>query len=239
KVSFFKKGDGSYIREIRSHSRAREFKPLGKGYTGQGMVVEEGIQYRSVNIYDSRLNKVKGVFKVRHHFQMGEGLRVLPAAMTFVTHNNKLFIAWEEDFIIRVFDQNGNQLYNIQKEYERVKVTDLFKKKITEFFKTDKRYKGIFEMLNPKLLFPPDLPAIANMVIEKGKIYVITYRIDEDDNGATQCLVFDVRGTFLKEMVIPLKRRDELQPYPYAISGGKLYQLIEDGEHWRLKVTQL
>ena len=66
KISFFSKKDGSYIREIKSNSRAREFKPLGIGYAGQGMTVQGGVQYRAVNIYDSKLNKIKEVFKVRH-----------------------------------------------------------------------------------------------------------------------------------------------------------------------------
>jgi len=238
KISFFNKNNGSYIREIKSNSRAREFKPLGKGYAGQGMTVKDGIQYRAVNVYDAHLNKVKEVFKVRHHFQLSEGLKVLPAAMTFATHNNKLYIAWEKDLIIRVFDWNGNHLYNIQKEYERVKVTDQFKKNIENYFRTNKRYKRLFEILDPKLIFPNKLPVIADLKIDEGKIYVMTYRIHDEDRGVTQCLVFDMQGKFIKEMTIPLKRQDELQPYPYAISAGKLYQLIEEGEYWRLKITK-
>lgn len=239
KISFFDKNDGSYIREIRSHSRAREFRPLGKGYAGQGMMVEAGIQYRAVNIYNSHLNKIKEVFRVRHHFQLREGLRVLPASMIFDTHDNKLFIAWEADFIIRVFDRNGNHLYNIQKEYERLGVTDQYKKKVTVFFKTDKRYKSIFEMLNLKIIFPPALPAIADLKIDQDKIYVITHRINEGDSSATQCLVFDVQGKYLNEMAVPLKRQNELKPYPYTIAAGKVYQLVEDGELWRLVITEL
>lgn len=239
KVSFFNKGDGSFIRELRSHTGAQEFKPLGRGFAGQGMVAEEGIQYRSVNIYDSRLNKAKEVLKVKHHFQMGEGLRVLPAAMKFATCGRKLFIAWDEDFVIRVFDQEGAPLYTIKREYERLKVSERFKEQIVAYFKTHKRYKRIFELLNPKIIFPATFPAIADMKIADGKIYVTTYRVDEDNAGATQCFVFDVDGKFLKELTIPLRRRDELLPYPYAVSAGKLYQLVEEGEHWRLKITEL
>lgn len=238
KISFFKKTDGSYIREIKSSSRAREFKTLGKGYAGQGMTVSDGVQYRAVNVYDSQLNKVKEVFKVRHHFQLSEGLKVLPAAMTFTTYSDKLYIAWEKDLIIRVFDQNGTHLYNIKKEYKRVKVTDQFKKNIENFFRTNKRYKRIFEMLDPKLLFPERLPAIADIKINDGKLYVFTYRIDEKNNNATECLVFDVQGKYMEEIYLPLKRRDELQAYPYVISKEKLYQLIEEGEYWRLKITK-
>lgn len=239
KVSFFNKGDGSFIRELKSRTGAREFKPLGLGFAGQGMVAEEGIQYRSVNIYDSQLNKVKEVFKVKHHFQMGEGLRVLPAAMTFAAWGGKLFIAWEENFVIRVFDQEGNPLYTIQREYERLKVPEWFKEQIVAYFKTHKRYKRIFEMLDPKIIFPATFPAIADMKITDGKMYVTTYRIDEENADATQCFVFDVKGNFLKELTIPLRRGDGLLPYPYAISAGKLYQLVEEGEHWRLKITGL
>jgi hypothetical protein len=238
KISFFNKNDGSYIREIKSNSRAREFKPLGKGYAGQGMTIQDGIQYRSVNIYDSGLNKVKEVFKVRHHFQLSEGLRVLPVAMTFSTYNSKLFIAWEKDLIVRVYNQYGNHLYNIQKEYDRVKVTDQFKKNIETFFRLNKRYKRLFELLDPKLLFPDKLPAVADLKIDDGKLYILTYRMDEKKANATVCLVFDVQGKFLKELYLPIRRQDELLPYPYTISGGKLFQLIEDGEYWRLKITR-
>lgn len=239
KVSFFNKEDGSYIRELKLHGRDREFKPLGSGFAGQGMTVEKGIQYRSVNIYDSRLDKAKEVFKVRHHFQMGEGLQVLPATMKFAVWGDELFIAWDEDFIIRVFDEKGDPLRTIRREYDRVKVTERFKEKVVGFFKTHKRYKQVIEMLNPRIIFPTTFPAIADMVIDGGKIYVTTYRVDDDGSGASQCLVLDPEGKLLKTLIIPLERRDAMLPYPYTISGGKLYQLIDEGEQWRLKVSEL
>ena len=48
-----------------------------------------------------------------------------------------------------------------------------------------------------------------------------------------------LKEEFLKELNLPIRRQDELLPYPYSISRGKLYQLIEDGEYWRLKITRL
>jgi hypothetical protein len=238
KLSFFCKKSGSFIRELKSGSRSREFKPLGEGYAGQSMTAEKGIQYRAVNVFDSRLNRVKEVFRVKHHFQLAEGLRVLPASMTFVTGRDRLFVAWEEELIIRVFDQRGNPLYNINRAYDRVKVTESFKKNMKEFLVTDKRYKRLFEMLDIKLIFSPALPAISEMIIDRGKIYVITYRTGGNGSSFTQGLVFDLMGKFLREVKIPLRRMDHFQAYPYTIRSGKLYQLVEEEENWQLLVSR-
>lgn len=236
KISFFHKKDGSFIGQVKSRTNAREYKPLGSGFAGQGMSVKNGIQYRSVNIYDAQLNKIKEVFRVRHHFQVSEGLRVMEATMKFDTYDNKLFVAWEKDFLIRVFDRQGKKLYSIKKDYRKVKFSPEYKEKLIDFFKTSKRYKDVFEMLKPKIIFPDTFPAVDNLVIENGKIYTVTFRVIDN---LTEAFIFDIKGNYRGRVNLPLERREKFLPFPYTISEGRLYQLVEEGEHWRLKITEL
>ncbi|HLP44706.1 MAG TPA: hypothetical protein VK469_02100, partial [Candidatus Kapabacteria bacterium] len=53
--------------------------------------------------------------------------------------------------------------------------------------------------------------------------------------------IFDIKGTFLKKIMLPLKEKDERLWYPYTIGNGKLYQLVEDEdtETWELHVTDI
>lgn len=236
KISFFHKKDGSFIKEVKSRSNSSEFKPLGSGFAGQGMTFENGIQYRSINLYDSSLNKIKEVFRVKHHFQMNEGLKVLEAAAKFDTYDDRLFVAWERDFLIHVFDQQGNKLYTIKKDYRKVEFSPGDKEKIIDFLKTSKRYKDAFEILKPKIIFPDTFPAIDNLLIDGGKIYTVTYRVE---NNLTEGFVFDIKGKYRGRMNLPLKRRDGFLTFPYTISQGILYQLVEEGDHWRLKMVEI
>jgi hypothetical protein len=237
KISFYKK-DGTYISERKCVDRSREFKALGKGFAGQGNLTNDGKgnRFRAINIYDSQLNKVKEVFKVRHHFHLQEGLRLLETAKTFDTYGDRLFIAWERDFIIRVFDANGNHLFNITRDFEKVEVTDVHKQQLTNFFKTSPRYRRIFEMLQIKLIFPDSFAAVLDFRVTDGKVYAITFK---KDRAGFETFIYDVNGKFLRKVSLPMNQTETFAPQPYGIKNGIFYQLMEnDEEEWELHVSE-
>jgi hypothetical protein len=156
----------------------------------------------------------------------------------FLTYDNKLFIAWESDFIIRVYDDKGKSLYVIKLDYERSKIDSQFKEKTIQYLKTGKRYKRLFELLDIEVHFPAKFPAIENILIDKGKIYVTTFKIMDEK---TEGYILDIKGKLLRKLFLPIKRSEETEgflPYPYTIYRGKLYQLINKDDQWSLEISK-
>lgn len=237
KVSFFRK-DGTYKSELKCHDQSREFIVLGSGFAAQGgLTIENGNRYRAVNIYDPGLNKLKEVFKVKHHFQQGSGLRMFETSYRFATCDNKLFVAWERDFNIQVFDANGKKLFTINRDYEKIKVTDEDKQNVIDFFKTSPRYKELFVILRPLLKFPTHFAALMDMKVSDGKVYAITFK--KEDKGF-ECFIYDTNGKFLERTILPLKQMDDFISQPYTIKNGTFYQLVEnEDETWELHISEI
>jgi hypothetical protein len=68
----------------------------------------------------------------------------------------------------------------------------------------------------------------------------VTYN-KKDDREKTEILLFDIKGTFLKQVFIPIKMNTPIQPYPFNIHEGFLYQVVEDEEEeeWALHVSEI
>lgn len=237
KVSFFAK-DGTYKREQRCVGQPRDIKVLGAGFAAQGgLTLENGSAYRAVNIYGSDMKPLREVFKVKHHYQRNEGLKLFQAPTRFETHDNKLFVAWEPGFKIRVFDAAGKPLFIIEREYQKVKVTPEHQQMVIDYFKTSPRYKEFFEMLRPQLKFPAHFPALMDMLTADGKVYAVTHK---KVKGGFECYVYSTAGEFLEKIVLPLKDMFDGVTNPYTVKGGKFYQLVEtEAGDWELRIAKM
>jgi hypothetical protein len=237
KISYFSK-NGEFIKDLRRVDNSSNFRSLGTGFAGTKLARQDNIQYRTLNIYDSKLKKVKEISRVRHPLEGRRfGFRVFEAPMAFATYKDKLFVAYEEDFIIRVFDTSGKELYSITQEYKRRKVTEADRRAATKFVKTNPRFHAIRPILLP-LHFPQDFPALKNMIVNDDKVYAIT---EKNENDETQCYIFDLKGKLLGKKVVDILNKDEFDIFAYTIKNGKIYQLVEeeDEEDWNLIVSEI
>ncbi len=238
KVTFFSK-NGEYIREIKTVDRSRRFRRFGTGFAGELNKVIDNTRYRTLNIYDKDLKKTRMIFKREHSLQRNRqgGFNPFEGPRAIRVYDNKLFVLWEQDFIIRVFDVSGKELYTITHDYKRRSISGEYKKKLENYLKNHPRFKEIFHLLKP-LRYPERLPALAFMTIHDGKVITVDMR-GEREQG--ECFVFDLKGKLLRRHMLRLKAPDELSAYPTAITGEKVYQLVEDEdtEEWNLEVTGL
>jgi hypothetical protein len=237
KISYFSK-DGKFKKEIKNNIGITiMLQVLGNGFAGIGFPGDNKMIYRSLNLYDSNLNKSKEICKMKHDFQLGKGTRVLPTPYPFVSYNNKLYITWENDFIIKVYNNKGEKLFSIKQNYDKLNVKKEHKKGITHWYKTDIRTARYFEFLKP-LIFPAYFPAIRYIYINENKIYVLTYK--QKDNQS-EFYIFNLKGKLIKKKFLPLIEKNAIETYPYVINKGKLYQLVdnEDKEEWELLITKI
>ncbi len=237
KVSYFDK-KGVFKKELRTQDRSTNFKPLGSGYAGRLMIADKKMRYRTLNIYDSKLKGLTTVTKVPHPLKdRKRGFRMAEAPMAFATYKNRLYAAFDEDLVIKVFDVNGKYLYSIKHDYDRIKVTQTDKDKLTNFIKTHPRFKSIRNYLLP-LYFPERFPALLNMLISDGKIYAIS---GKNKNGKNECFTFALDGKLLKRKIVNLAYKNEFDLSPHYIKNDTLYQLVEDEENekWNLLISKL
>jgi hypothetical protein len=237
KVSWWTK-DGAYIKEIKTPTAfMRDVQAFGNKIVGIRITVgQERIMILSA--YDDKFKELKELIRVDQPWQQGKGTRVLETTMATAVYDNKLYMAWGQDFSITVFDADLKELKVIKREEKRRKVTETFKKDVTDHMKTDPSTRDFFAMLKP-IIVPEYFPAIAGMIGTGNKLYVMTFQEYEDENG--ECLIMDLDGKLLKRVFLPLKMATPIMPYPFAIHKGFLYQVIEDveEEEWSLHITKI
>ncbi|MDQ1353884.1 MAG: hypothetical protein QG657_4193 [Acidobacteriota bacterium] len=241
KVSWFSK-DGTFKKEQKLPSPLTFFlQPFGKNFVGIGLDQENQKAMRKLYLYDDKFSKVKEIHKVEHNFQQGKGFTVLEYLPLSAIYDNKLFVAWENDFIIDVVDIDANKLYTIKHDIERKPVTEETKKQIIEFLKTNSATKDIFEILKP-INFPSLLPALQNLFVTGDKIYAITFK---DFGKQNEVLILDLKGKLLNKVLLSVFMDTPITPYPYTIHEGIYYQTEyktaddPDDETWILHVSEI
>jgi hypothetical protein len=239
KVSFFTK-DGKFKKEIRVPAGSGAdiwFMPLGERFVGVLSPYEDGVLYRAINLYHSDLSRVKEIYRQIHELQPGKGTTVFSQVFHYFTYGNKLFVGGGEDLCIDVFDENGQKLYAVKHEYRRVKISEDTKNKVVDTLKTDPNTKAYFDLLKP-IKFPEFYPALQFFMVDNNRIYAVTWK---SRAGDVELLIFDIGGKFSRQVFVPLKYKSVLEPFPTAIHGGKLFQLIEDEDEevWEVHVTAI
>jgi hypothetical protein len=242
KLSWFTK-DGSFIKEMKSPFPIM----MGALMFGKYVIIQKyeiaDTRNQVLVVLNEKLEPVKEISRMEDGFQPGQGLMVLKRNPVQAVYEDKLFVAWEEEFEIKVLDSKLKELYTIKHQLERQKVTENIKKKIINFFKTSPQTKNFYELFKP-IRFPSYFPAILDIAASGGKLYVLTFKTlseDEADVQETEILIFDIKGKFLKKVTFPLKMQDPLLPYPSAIYEGTIYQIIEnaDEEEWEVHITEI
>jgi hypothetical protein len=170
--------------------------------------------------------------------QIKEWKMILPyVQVSYDITSGKIFVFdTQKGFYINVFDENGHNLYTINKdkEIEKIEVPEEYKDKRRKEFKQDPFW---LELQKPKLIFPEYFPSYRWANVNHGKIYVQTYK--KKDNK-TQFLVLDLKGKILKEIYLPVPVPDS-DLRKQTVYKNKLYKLVENEEKetWELHVYKM
>ncbi|MGD2088400.1 MAG: hypothetical protein PVH61_19645 [Candidatus Aminicenantes bacterium] len=256
KVLYYTK-DGDYLKEIKARSIMHwGVRPIGNLFVGKSKIHENKIDFDTANIYDANLEKIKKIFMTKFFFQIEGGGKKCDAieirGLQFQVFNDKVFFKRGKHFIIDVFDRSGNFLYTIHHEFEKIKISEADKKRYHDYFKRVHPWKRMYESLIKKeIYFPEFFPAIQLFIVADDKIYVLTYK---KENEKSEFVVLDLKGGLLKKVFLPFNQSDEWFHYSltkatsqasthvtFTIKNGKLYQLIEneDKETWELHITNI
>jgi len=245
RFSYFSK-DGTYKSETKTKPvYTMAAKAFSSQFVGIGVLSEEQ-DFLTLNIYDEQLNKKKEIFRIEEEIRL-EGkksvyyhLHFPPSfATSFIPHEDRVYVTWGKDDKIKVFDHSGKRVAELPVKVEKQKLTGAYKDKVVNHFKNDKEIpQPIRERHYGNIVFPEFFPAIRDMRISDGKIYVVTYQKEKE---LTKTLILDLKGKPIKTVSLPLKEMDVKSIYPFTVKKGKLYQLVEDfdSEEWYLHVTSI
>jgi len=237
KLSWFTK-NGIYKKELKlPNPLIVGIQPFGKNYVGVKILLGTE-RWQILTLYDDKINELKEIYKQPTWFQQGKGTRLLEATASTAVFDNKLFLAWEKDFLIKVVDTDIKELYTIKRDEKRRAVTEDFKKKVIDYLKTAPESRDYFEYLKP-YIFPEFFPSIAAIIVDNNELYVLTFMEDEAEND--ECIIMDLKGKILKRVFLQLKMSTPLLPYPYYIHDGSLYQIAEneEEEQWELHISEI
>jgi hypothetical protein len=255
KMIYFSK-QGELIKEKKKSLVAVLAIPLGENYVlnrfKQG---EDKLLYSTVTLCNPELEEIKELYRQKHVQQGVPPTAKLDIVMDFVYFSvceNKIFIERSpEGFIVDVYDQQGKKLYRIEKEYEKIEVTEDHKQEIIELFKNDPNIKQASQQFGGwnelkkmiTLNFPKYYPPIQEMVLTGNKIYLQTYKLKDNQS---EYVVMDLKGNIIKRVYLPRFENTPLMAKllgakRHTIYNDKLYYLLEneDEEEWELYMEDL
>ena len=242
KISYFSKS-GQFIREVKAGNIALRLilldqRPEGDRFLGWSQRAQDGVNYNTIVAFDHRLNRIKQLYREKDPFQgPGNGYDMLPKTFDFRSMGGKIFIPGQDAASIDVLNGELARIRTIRIQQEPIKVTDAFKRRMTEFIKTSPETKNAYPMIKP-LRYPKYFPTIQGFTVDRERLYVMTWKREK---GANEFHIFDLAGRFKSKRMIPVAYESDNQAYPWILKRGKLYQLIENPaqQEWELRITPL
>jgi hypothetical protein len=243
KVSYYSK-EGEFLSEKRATGVYWIFKPVenGKRFVGYGTASEDNVRYRTVNLFDGNLKKVKELTRNRTPIQQSG--RIDPIATmrgrNYFTSADRVYVESFEDGIIKCFDTNGQLIHSINPGIEQIKVTKEDEAEMRAALASHPSYKEAYEALKSRVFFPEYYPRIKTYQLVDNKLYVITYKKLEKSRHY-ECLVLDAAGKLLNRGEVHIQVSTAVEEFPYTIKNGKFYQLVEneDDEEIELHITSI
>lgn len=242
KISNFTR-KGEFIKEKKITDMARMI-PFQEKFVGVQLTSGQnnGGPEMAFNIYNSQGKKIKDIRTHKLPILKGKGTTALLDLLSQVnpqykTSRDRIFIAGKQIFEIDIYDQEGSFLKSIKREIKKQKLTEDDKKKLLQAYKIHPLYKLFWERIKEAVKIPDYFPVFKTFLVSDEKVYVQTFN---KSNDKTEFLIFDLEGKFLKTAFLPLVYENIVTPYLYTISGGKIYQLVEnEDEEWELQISEI
>jgi hypothetical protein len=244
KISYFKR-NGILIREKRLPAGTIFFKPVGDRLVGFKNVVESGVIYETINLFDSNLNLQKELFRHKNRVQQNRReIKLLDRSVILETGREHIFLSASNSLEVMVFDKKGTLVDMIKKEDEKGReVTDRDIKEINNFMKL--KYGEGYLQIKSLIKIPPTYPVIRSRIgleydYNNGNqiLYIITWN---KKGSANVCFLYDIAKKSLAKVHIVMKSATPILPFAFIIHNSKFYQLVENEEtgDWELFVSPI
>ncbi len=236
KLSIFSK-TGEYIKEYKVNA-TDSFYPFGSKFVCLSTAPKDkNPQDIVLALFLADENLKRGRLIYKSDFEVGPNFTWDFPINPFYpdADGDKLFvIAGIHGFAIEVFDQKGEKLYTVKRDYKRIKIPSSYKDETLKWFKNTPNYRELYEFFKTRISFKDYFPPIYLMYADNGKLYVLTSKLDKDQR---ECIVMDHKGNEKKRVYLPVPENYGLDySAHFTIKDNCFYKLEEniDEETWEL-----
>lgn len=193
----------------------------------------------SIALYNQALEKLKVISLTDKLFRKKSGGKLVRPLVVpllkFSSYGRKIYLVERrKDFHIDVFDDRGNPVGAVHREYKPIKISEEYKTRRLEEHKNNPVIKKKWHIAKKifKYTFPDYFPAIQDFLVADDRIYVKTYL---EKNSKEEYWILNLDGKLIKKVLLP-----------HAVNGywrfykGHFYYIFEnDNEEWechRIKI---
>lgn len=121
-----------------------------------------------------------------------------------IVYRDRFYVGFTDlGFYISVFDINGNKLYEIKKEYNKIRITKYIQNRILNLYKLVMGEEYYKKFMSRHEIRPPEfIPAFVNFFVDNEKIYVFKYP-EPGSKGMIEVILLDLMGDTLAKKMIP------------------------------------
>jgi hypothetical protein len=229
---FYFSRNGEFIKEKKvPFLYARFFIPLGDKFVGYKLIRDRETNKSTfaVAFFDKDMKSIKDLATMESDSVRESGGKMVLEGVRdyfgFRVYGERIFVPnTSKGFYIEVFNSSGERIYEVKKEYEKMKVSEEYKKDYLKKMEEDPESRRMKDSL--MVVFRKYFPAFKTISINNNKLYVIGYEKKEKNNLV---IVMDLKGKILKKAFLPTD-------YQYSIYKDRFYYLVEDEkkELWEL-----
>ena len=220
KISYYSKEGKLLLEKPITKNVGFVMRPLGKNYLGLAIETENGKMYRSATVFDSNFKKIKTIDRMENFLTKSGKIQLLKEQLIYVTKNNRGYVSTGRSFYVKIIDENGKLIKMIERDYKKVKFTEIDKQKLLDEFKKNPQTAPYFEMIKQRALYPNYYPDIANLIVDNNYLYIMTFKRVKD---SYEFFIYDLKGKFVKKTMVKFKYQTVMQPFPMSIYDNVAY----------------
>ncbi len=225
---------GTLIKQFKTDTLLWDFDCINGKFILASHKIVKGEMLFSITLNDADLHETHCLFQEKKKESKSGKIEypLISPLKKFVVRENEIYTVFgNQNFMIRVLDDSGNEIRKIEHEYRNRMVTEKDEQRLIDaFFDTLHSHQTNLSQINKNTVFPtPDhFPAIEDFKVDSDRIYVKTYR--RRSEGA-EFIVLDRSGRILGKTILP-----DMNTRKYDIRGNVLYSIEEDETENRWKI---
>jgi hypothetical protein len=216
---FSKEGECLSETSLGKHWMIFRAIPDSQGFIYGDEITMDGMTGKYlVHKFDKEFNLVKTVASFEESIKLEVSEPIKASLKWLVTADDRFVWAKTDEYVLHILDPSGKLMKKIIKDYERKRISDKEKEKITKEYLEGRPQRSRY-----KFVFPKHYPPIDYFRCDdEGRIYIRTF--ERDSKGQIKWDVFDEDGRYILSFFHP--EEDVL----FVIKNTKAYSMIMESE---------
>jgi hypothetical protein len=247
KVAYFTKS-GEFINALTNpNPTTGGYMPIGRNFIGTRYLPDDPKSWPvtlEFSLYSPRFELIRKFYQSEvpkssvYNYEKGKrDVLLVRGCHKYEVQNDQVYVGdSEQGFFFSVFSEQGEHLYNINRNYDKRKISSGERNRILDELREalgEEEVNRRKTIIN-QYIFPEFYPAFADFSVADGKIYVFSYPIPDQPRLVT---ILDLQGNLLQEVEVPgglIQRAAGGQSY--GVYKGRYYYLVynEVTDKWEL-----